>query len=203
MFPHGRTMKKRRVNFKMSAVKRIKQLFQKEWKGKEKEAKEMHKGRLLELRREPVIMRIGKPTNIPRARELGYKAKQGITVARIKIRKSSGLHKRVRAGRKPSRQGIKKLKRAKSTQLIAEERIARKYPNLEVLNSYLVMEDGQYKWFEVILVDPTHPAIKKDKDLKWICSETRRVYRNKTSAGKKSKPKTKAKGKKNKQRKKY
>jgi len=187
----------------MSAIKRIKELFQKEWKGKEEEAKAMHKGRLFELRREPVVMRIGKPTNIPRARELGYKAKQGVVVARIRVRRGSGVHKRIRAGRRHSKMGVRKIKRQKSIQLIAEERIARKFPNLEVLNSYLVMEDGQYKWFEVIMIDPTHPAIKKDKDLNWICSETRRVHRNKTSAGKKSKPKTRAKGNKNKQSKKY
>ena len=187
----------------MSSFKRIKEVFQKEFKGKDPEFKEMYKTRLLKLRREPVVVKLDKPTNIPRARELGYKAKQGVTVARIRVRRGSGFRKRITAGRRPSRMGIRKIKRQKSNQLIAEERISRKFPNLEVLNSYLISKDGQHKWFEVIMVDPIHPAIIKDKDLKWICSETRRVHRNKTSAGKKSKPKTKAKGLKNKKRKKF
>ena len=51
---------------------------------------------------------------------------------------------------------------------MAEERAARKYPNLEVLNSYWVWQDGQYKWFEIVMVDPSHPAIKSDKDVGWV-----------------------------------
>jgi len=45
---------------------------------------------------------------------------------------------------------------------IAEERAAKKYPNLEVLNSYYVTEDGSHKWYEVILVDPHHPVIRNE-----------------------------------------
>ena len=57
---------------------------------------------------------------------------------------------------------------AKSIQRIAEERTSKRYPNLEVLNSYWVGEDGKNKFFEVIMVDPHHPAIKADKQLGWI-----------------------------------
>jgi large subunit ribosomal protein L15e len=64
--------------------------------------------------------------------------------------------------------GVSKYTPAKSIKLIAEERVARKYPNLEVLNSYWVWEDGVSKWFEVILVDPNSPSIKSDKDMGWI-----------------------------------
>jgi len=76
---------------------------------------------------------------------------------------------------------------AKSLRLIAEERAARKFPNLEVLNSYWVGEDGRSKWFEVIMVDPHHPAVKSDKDINWICEKQHkgRVFRGLTSAGKK------------------
>ena len=51
---------------------------------------------------------------------------------------------------------------AKSIQRIGEERVAKKYPNMEVLNSYWVWADGKYKYFEVILVDPQSPSIKND-----------------------------------------
>ncbi|MCX8153483.1 MAG: 50S ribosomal protein L15e, partial [Candidatus Bathyarchaeota archaeon] len=94
---------------------------------------------------------------------------------------------RPRSGRRPKRMGVAKFKPAKSLRLIAEERVARKFPNLEVLNSYWVGEDGRSKWFEVILVDPNHPAIKADKDVNWIIEKQhkRRVFRGLTSAGKK------------------
>jgi large subunit ribosomal protein L15e len=82
--------------------------------------------------------------------------------------------------------GVAKLKPAKNLRLIAEERAARKFPNLEVLNSYWVGEDGRHKWFEIIMVDPNHPGIKSDKDVNWICSDVQRgrVFRGLTSAGK-------------------
>jgi len=74
---------------------------------------------------------------------------------------------------------------AKSLQLIAEERANDKYPNLEVLGSYYVAEDGIFKYYEVVLVDPHHPAIKSDKDINWITEPQHRgrVYRGKTLAG--------------------
>jgi large subunit ribosomal protein L15e len=83
--------------------------------------------------------------------------------------------------------GVKKLVPAKSKQLIAEERAGKAYPNLEVLNSYWVGEDGQYKWFEVILVDPHHPSIKSDDSINWISDKSQkgRVHRGLTSSGQK------------------
>jgi large subunit ribosomal protein L15e len=72
-------------------------------------------------------------------------------------------------------------------QLIAEERAAKRFPNLEVLNSYWAGEDGQHKWFEVILVDVHHPAVRNDVDVNWLCARSQkgRVFRGLTSAGKK------------------
>jgi len=83
--------------------------------------------------------------------------------------------------------GVKKFKPAKNLKLIAEERTGRKFPNLEVLNSYWVGEDGRSKWFEVILVDPHSPCIKTDKDINWITEKQhkRRAFRSLTSSGKK------------------
>jgi large subunit ribosomal protein L15e len=83
--------------------------------------------------------------------------------------------------------GAVRYKPAKSFRLIAEERAAKKFPNLEVLNSYWVAEDGRFKWYEIILVDPAHPVIQADKNINWICGKTHknRVFRGLTSAGKK------------------
>ena len=45
--------------------------------------------RAKQWRRQPVMKRLNKPTRIARARALGYKAKQGYVVARIKIGRAS------------------------------------------------------------------------------------------------------------------
>ena len=143
--------------------------------------------RLVQWRRQATITRIDKPTRLDRARKLGYKAKQGFVIARVRVRRG-GLRKvRPKAGRRPKRMGVKKFKPAKSIRLIGEERTARKFPNLEVLNSYWVGEDGRSKWFEVILVDPSHPVIKADPKINWVCQKQHhgRVFRSLTSAGKK------------------
>jgi len=148
---------------------------------------ELMRQRLIEWRRQSTITRIDKPTRIDKARKLGYKAKQGFVMARTRVRRSGFRKQRPRSGRRPKRMGVTKFKVAKSMRLIAEERTARKFPNLEVLNSYWVGEDGQSKWFEVILVDPSHPVIKADPNINWICQKQhkRRVFRSLTSAGKK------------------
>ena len=148
---------------------------------------ELMRQRLIEWRRQPTIYRIEKPTRLDRARKLGYKAKQGFVVVRVRVRRGGLRKQRPKAGRRPKRMGVKKFKPAKSLRLIAEERAARKFPNLEVLNSYWVGEDGRSKWFEVLMVDPNHPAIKADKDINWICRRQHRgrVFRGLTSASKK------------------
>ncbi|PSQ18944.1 50S ribosomal protein L15e [Halobacteriales archaeon QS_8_69_26] len=136
-------------------------------------------------REEGAIERIERPTRLDRARSLGYKAKQGVVLARVSVRKGSARKRRHKAGRRSKRQGVNRLTRNKNIQRIGEERVARKYPNLRVLNSYWVGEDGSRKWFEVVLVDPEHPAIQNDDDLSWICDDTHdgRAYRGLTSAG--------------------
>ncbi|MCD6522323.1 MAG: 50S ribosomal protein L15e [Candidatus Diapherotrites archaeon] len=168
----------------MGAYKYIQDTFERESKEKSPE----YKQRLMQFRREPAIIRIEKPTNLKRARELGYKAKQGFVVVRVRVKKGSGIHKRPKKGRRPTRMGVRKLTRAKSKQVIAEERAARKYPNCEVLNSYWICEDGTYKWYEVILADINHPSIRNDPDVAWITINKHRgrAFRGKTSAGRKS-----------------
>ncbi|MBT0158804.1 50S ribosomal protein L15e [Candidatus Bathyarchaeota archaeon A05DMB-2] len=158
-----------------------------EWAKPEKSfLDELMRQRLIEWRKQPTTIRIEHPTRLDRARKLGYKAKQGFIIARTRVRRGGLRKQRPKAGRRPKRMGVKKFKPAKSLRLIAEERTARKYPNMEVLNSYWVGEDGRYKWFEIILVDKNHPAIKTDKDINWITEKqhNRRVFRTLTSAGK-------------------
>lgn len=157
------------------------------WKSPKEEMPEKWRERLTSWREENAVKRIDKPTRLDRARSLGYKSKQGFVMARARVRKGTRKKKQPKGGRRSKRSGSKYM-RNKSKKRIAEERTTKKFPNLRVLNSYWVGEDGKYKWFEVILVDPENPAIKKDEDINWICqpSEKDRALRGKTSAGKKA-----------------
>ncbi|QLH81618.1 50S ribosomal protein L15e [Halosimplex pelagicum] len=139
-------------------------------------------------REEGALERIERPTRLDRARSLGYKAKQGVVVVRASIRKGGARKQRFTAGRRSKRQGVTRITRRKNLQRVAEERTTRVYPNLRVLNSYSVGQDGSQKWFEVILVDPEHPAIENDDDLSWICEDqhTDRALRGLTSAGRRN-----------------
>lgn len=155
---------------------------------KSEQYKEIMRVRLISWRKEPVIVRVDKPTRLNRAHSLGYKAKQGFVIARIKIGKGSSKREKPAGGRKPLHAGLTKYTPGMNLQHIAEMRVGRRFPNLEVLNSYYVAEDGQRKWFEVILVDPDHPVIKSDPHINWICEPQNRgrVFRGLTSAGKSS-----------------
>src|SRR4030065_1732808 len=93
-------------------------------------------------RRDPSVVRIERPTRLDRARALGYKAKQGIIVARVKIRRGGRRKSRYQRGRRTKHMGVKKITPGKSIQSIGEERAARRTPNMQVLNSYWVRADG-------------------------------------------------------------
>jgi large subunit ribosomal protein L15e len=148
--------------------------------------RQLMRQRLPEWARQGSVVRIERPTRPDRARTLGYKAKQGIVVVRSRIRRGGRRKQRLNTGRVPKKMGVRKYTPKKNLRWIAEERAQRKYPNLEVLNSYWVGETGKYIYFEVILVDPSHLSIKNDKDLKWITEKQHkaRVFRGLTSAGK-------------------
>lgn len=158
------------------------------WKNPSKSyLNELNKERRVMWRREENFVRIDKPTRLDKARNVGYKAKQGYVLVRGRVRKGSFGKRKIKAGRRAKRKGILQITVGKSMQRIAEERAQKRYPNLEVLNSYWVGADGQHEWYEIILVDPSHPVIQADPKINWICynTHTNRVYRGKTSAGKK------------------
>jgi len=162
----------------------VKETFEKHEKGYQ--TPEWYRG--IDYRKGKSIQRIEKPTKIHRARNLGYKAKQGYVMVRARIRKG-GAHKiRPKRGRKNRAMGVSKFTTGKNLQWIAEERAQKKFPNLEVLNSYKVYSDGHNWYYEIILVDPHHSVIKSDLKINWICESAnkKRVNRGKTSAGRKS-----------------
>ncbi len=176
----------------MGALKHIQETFQKEFAGKKDgsyDYKAIQRNRLIEFRKEPLaIVRLEKPTNIARAKTLGYKAKKGFIVARVRIRKGAGMHTRPNMGRRPKRMGVTKLTRRLNIQAMAEQRVSRKFKNCEVLNSYYIGDDGKSHYYEVILVDSSAPEIVKDKDIGWIADKNQagRAHRGLTSRGKKS-----------------
>ena len=170
-----------------SAYKYIQETFIKEYKGSDPELKKYYKQKLISWRKEETQVRVVKPTNPARARTLGYKAKQGYTVVRVKVRKGARRKTRPNKKRRPKRMGTLKITTGKSLQAIGEQRVARKHRNLEVLNSYWVGEDGTHKWFEVILYDPKRKSIQKDLNLKK--PKKGKAFRGLTSAGGKSRAK--------------
>ena len=147
--------------------------------------KDLNRARRVEWRREENFCRIERPTRLDRARNAGYKAKQGYVLVRGRVRKGSFQKRQIKAGRRAKRKGILAITVGKSLQRMAEERAQKRFPNLEVLNSYWVGADGQHEWYEIILVDPSHPVIQADPKINWICYNTQkgRVYRGKTAAG--------------------
>ena len=149
------------------------------------EFKEIQKPRLIQWRRETSTLRIRRPTRIDRARALGYKAKQGYVVVRTKVRRGGARISRPNRGRKGKNLATSGVTSSRNLRAIAETRTARKFTNLEVLGSYWVGQDGKSKWFEVILVDPVHPAIMSDHRINWIRSKRHkgRAFRGLTSAG--------------------
>lgn len=151
----------------------------------ETEVKALLWNRMQQWRREGSVVRIERPTRIDRARNLGYKAKQGIVMVRVKVRRGGRRKSRYVRARRSIRMGVNRITAGKSLQRIAEERASRRYPNMEALNSYWVGQDGRQKWYEVIMVDGHHPAIKSDSQLAWMADPVHRgrAERGKTSAG--------------------
>ncbi|KAI0094913.1 60S ribosomal protein L15 [Irpex rosettiformis] len=146
--------------------------------------------RCWEYRQLNVIHRASRPSRPDKARRLGYKAKQGYVIYRIRVRRGN-RKKHVPKGAtygKPVRQGVNHLKPQRGLQSVAEERVGKRCGNLRVLNSYWVNQDGVYKYYEVILVDPNHKAIRRDARINWIAKPVHkhRESRGLTSIGKKN-----------------
>ena len=70
---------------------------------------------------------------------------------------------------KPVHQGISQLKPTKNLRSLAEERVGRACGGLRVLNSYWINQDSTYKYYEVVLVDPAHKAIRNVRARPPLC----------------------------------
>jgi len=157
----------------MGMHKYMMETFEKEYS----ERSPIYRARLVKWAKEPTVSRVERPTNLARARTLGFKAKQGYIIVRVKAGRGSRKRPHPMGGRKPGK-NVAYRSPEKSYQAVAEEKAATKFTNMEVLNSYWVGATGINKYFEVILVDPVKVDIPAAKAVG-------RAFRGLTSAGKK------------------
>jgi len=171
----------------MGAYKYLEEL----WKKKQSDVlRFLLRVRCWEYRQLAAVHRATRPTRPDKARRLGYKAKQGFVIYRVRVRRGGRKRpepKGIIYG-KPATQGINQLKWSRSLRSKAEERVGRRCPNLRVLNSYWVNQDASYKFYEIICVDPAHKTIRSDPRINWICNPTHkhREMRGLTATGRKS-----------------
>merc|ERR1712126_695661 len=146
--------------------------------------------RCWQLRHLAAIHRVPRPTRPDKARRLGYRAKQGYVIYRVRLRRG-GRKKPVPKGAtygKSKREGVNQIKFQRGTRSKAEERAGRLAGALRVLNSYWICQDSTYLYYEVIMVDPMHKAIRRDPRINWICKAVmkHRELRGQTAAGRKN-----------------
>ena len=122
--------------------------------------------RVVGWRKQNAVTRIEKPSRLQRARRLGYKAKQGIIVVRMRVGTGGMRKKRPTGGRRQKHLGVLRIKADDNMKTVAERRVLERYPNMKLLGSYFVYKDGMHYWYEVILADPLHPRIAQDKEFK-------------------------------------
>ena len=163
----------------MGMYKRMRELWQ------SPEIKPILREYLIKWRREPAVTRVERPTRIDRARSLGYKAKKGFIIARVRLLRGGRQRPRFKGGRRSKHMRRRKVL-SMSYQWVAEARANKKFPNATVLNSYYLAQDGRHYFFEVILVDPE--IVKNYKGYEWLKDKKHRsrVHHGKTSAGKRS-----------------
>uniref|UniRef100_A0A8C2TMU8 Ribosomal protein L15 n=1 Tax=Coturnix japonica TaxID=93934 RepID=A0A8C2TMU8_COTJA len=153
----------------MGAYKYIQEL----WRKKQSDVMRfLLRVRCWQYRQLSALHRAPRPTRPDKARRLGYKAKQGYVIYRVRVRRG-GRKRPVPKGAtygKPVHHGVNQLKFARSLQSVAEERAGRHCGALRVLNSYWVGEDSTYKFFEVILIDPFH----KHREMRGLTSAGRK-----------------------------
>lgn len=138
----------------MGAYKYIAETLQKQYKARDAD----YRAKIIAWRAGPAMVRVERPANLARARKLGYQAKQGYAIVRTRVDKGRRTRRRSNGGRKHKNYYMF-VQPQMSHRAIAEQRVNRLYRNMEVLNSYWVGEDGNYKFFEVILADASKPSV--------------------------------------------
>ncbi len=92
--------------------------------------------RVVGWRKQNAITRIEKPSRLQRARRLGYKAKQGIIVVRMRVGTGGMRKQRPTGGRRPKHLGVTRIKADDNMKTVADRRVLERYPNMKLLGSY-------------------------------------------------------------------
>ena len=138
------------------------------WQNALKEKNPAIKSRLVAWRRGPRVVRLAHPTRLDRARALGFRAKQGFVVVRVRIARGGIRIKRPVAGRRSKHLGVLRIKGELPEAGVVAGRVKERYPNMKVLGSYFLIEDGRYRWFEAVLMDTSHPSVRGDRELRQL-----------------------------------
>ena len=109
------------------------------------------RARAILWRKEDAATRIERPSRLLRARRLGYKAKQGIVVIRMRVGSGGMRRQRPRGGRRPKHLGVTRIKQDDDMKTVANRRVLEKYPNMKLLGSYFLYKDGKHYWYEAML----------------------------------------------------
>ncbi|KAF8369176.1 hypothetical protein PRIPAC_87005 [Pristionchus pacificus] len=136
------------------------------------------------------VHRVNRPARPEKARHHGFRSKQGFVVYRVRVRRGGRKWPVIKGQTygKPKTHGVNELKNVRSHQGVAEERVGKRCGAHRVLSSYWIAEDSTYKFYEVVLIDPQHKAIRTNAELNWICKPVHkhREMRGLTSGGRKS-----------------
>ena len=93
----------------MSFTKHLRETFQSEFSGKKDanyDYSKLYRDRMIEFRKqEETVIRLDKPTNLSRAKNLGYKAKQGFVISRVRVIKGGKSNPHIMKGRKGGNTG--------------------------------------------------------------------------------------------------
>lgn len=120
-----------RTNNQMGAYKYLQELYTK----KQSDVLQfVSRVRCWEYRQLAVIHRASRPSRPDKARRLGYKAKQGYLIYRIRVRRGNRKKPAPKGATygKPVRQGINHLKFQRGLKATAEERVGKRCGNLRV-----------------------------------------------------------------------
>ncbi|MEM0441204.1 MAG: hypothetical protein QXF45_00825 [Candidatus Caldarchaeum sp.] len=129
------------------------------WRERPEMLRALMRKRMVEWRRQKSVVRVEKPLRLDRARALGYKEKQGYVVIRVRVRRGGFSKPRPRSGRRQKALGVVRHKVNVSMKEEAINKVRKHFPNLRPLGAYSLAQDSLYRWYEVVAVDPHHPAV--------------------------------------------
>lgn len=135
-------------------------MMQRLWRERPEVLRSLLRKRMVAWRRMRAVERVEKPLRMDRARALGYKAQQGYVVALVRVRRGGFSKPRPRSGRRPKAIGVVRHKVNVSIKEEAVQRFRKHFPNLKPLGAYPLAQDSLYRWYEVVALDPSHPAVK-------------------------------------------